>query len=493
MTSILRAYELGMNDLKLLSGFLLTLFPCLVWAVELPDFTELVKANAPAVVNISTKVNRERGTSRPRSRNDELDEFFRRFFPPDSRRSPDGDRRSPDGERRSPDSGRGPSIRPRSLGSGFIISSDGYLLTNNHVVEGADEILVRFSDRRELNAELIGADPRSDLALLKVDAEGLPTVNLGRSKNLQVGEWVLAIGSPFGFDYSVTAGIVSAKGRSLPDQFRENYVPFIQTDVAINPGNSGGPLFNLAGEVVGINSQIYSNSGGFMGVSFAIPIDVAMEVVDQLKSSGRVSRGWLGVGIWEVSRDLAESFGLDRPHGALISQVMEDSPAELGGIQVEDIIIRFNGHSIERSGQLPHYVGRARAGSEAELTVVRGGKEITLTLKIGELAQRGESQRVSARDTKPDLPTRLGLNVEDLPEAVQQRMNLTGGVRVVEATGAAAEAGFRRGDVITRLNHKAVNDLASFLEISEALPSGATPVLIIRGSTPTFLALRVPE
>ncbi|MCZ6617325.1 MAG: DegQ family serine endoprotease [Gammaproteobacteria bacterium] len=463
---------------KLVSGLLLALFPCLVWAVELPDFTELVIANSPAVVNISTVKQVERRSSRPRSRNDELDEFFRRFFPPGGGRSPDG--------------GRGPSIRPMSLGSGFIISSDGYLLTNNHVVQGADEILVRFSDRREMIAELIGSDPRSDLALLKVDAQDLPTVELGRSKNLKVGEWVLAIGSPFGFDYSVTAGIVSAKGRSLPTEFQENYVPYIQTDVAINPGNSGGPLFNLDGKVVGINSQIYSNSGGFMGVSFAIPIDIAMEVVDQLRSSGRVSRGWLGVGIGQVTRDLAESFGLDRPHGALVSQVMDESPAELGGIQVEDIITKFNGQSIDLSSELPHYVGRARAGSEAELQILRDGEEITLTLKIGEAPER-ESRQVSARETDQDEPSRLGLNVENLDEDGRQRLNISGGVRVLEATGAAAQAGFRRGDVITRLNHKTVTDLESFLEIAEALPSGPTPVLIIRGRTPTFLALRVPE
>ena len=466
-----------MNELiiRLLSGFLLTLIPCLVWAVELPDFTKLVIDNAPAVVNISTVKYRETRTSRPR--NDDLDEFFRRYFPR-------GERRSPGGE-------RGPSFRP-SVGSGFIISSDGYLLTNNHLIEGADEIVVRFNDRREMNAKLIGADPRSDLALLKVDADDLPTVDLGRSKDLKVGEWVLAIGSPFGFDYSVTAGIVSAKGRSLPNRYHDNYVPYIQTDVAINPGNSGGPLFNLDGEVVGINSQIYSNSGGFMGVSFAIPIDLAMEVVDQLKSSGRVSRGWLGVGIEPVSRDLAESFGLDRPQGALITQVMDKSPAELGGIEVEDIIIGFNGQAIDLSSELPHYVGRARAGSEAELQILRGGEEITLTLKIGEAPAR-EGSRVASIETHEDVPSRIGLNVEALTEEAQQRLNISGGVRVVEATGAAAEAGFRRGDIITRLNHKAVTDLATFQEISEALPSGATPVLIIRGSTPTFLALRVPE
>ena len=338
-------------------------------AAELPDFTELVERNSEAVVNISTVRRLERSESQlPRS----FEELFRGF------------------PRQAP--------RPRSLGSGFIISEDGYILTNNHVVEDADEILVRFSDRRELQAEVVGADKRSDLALLKVDAEDLPKVRLGRSEGLQVGEWVLAIGSPFGFDYSVTAGIVSAKGRSLPTERNENYVPFIQTDVAINPGNSGGPLFNLDGEVVGINSQIYSRSGGFMGVSFAIPIDVAMEVADQLKSNGRVSRGWLGVVIQEVSRELAESFGLERPHGALISEVMPGSPAEDGGLLAGDIITEYNGNSIERSAELPHYVGRTKANSEAELAVTRDGERLKLRVEVGELPDE-DAPRLARRGT----------------------------------------------------------------------------------------------
>ena len=332
-------------------------------ASELPDFTALVEDNAAVVVNISTVRHRQQSRA-PRSRDEELNEFFERFFPPDG-------------------SQRGPSRRPQSLGSGFVLDSDGYILTNNHVVEGADEIIVRFIDRRELTAELIGADPRSDLALIKVDADDLPFVRLGDSDQLKVGEWVLAIGAPFGFDYSVTKGIVSAKGRSLPTELNENYVPFIQTDVPINPGNSGGPLFNLDGEVIGINSQIYSNSGGFMGVSFAIPVNIAMEVVAQLKADGRVARGWLGVVIQEVNRDLAESFGLDRPHGALVSRVLEDSPAEQGGILEGDIITAFNGQAIDRSAELPHYVGRAKAGSDATLDVVRDGKKINITLNVG--------------------------------------------------------------------------------------------------------------
>jgi len=319
------------------------------FAQDLPDFTELVEQNAPAVVNISTVGEAPKTQRRSRPRSDELEEFFRFFGPPNRR--------------------GGPSARPaRSLGSGFIISKDGYILTNNHVVDGAKEILVRFSDRRELVAKLVGQDVRADLAVLKVETDAvLPTVKIGKSEGLKVGAWVLAIGSPFGFDYSVTAGIVSAKGRSLPTAQNENYVPYIQTDVAINPGNSGGPLFNLAGEVIGINSQIYSNSGGFMGVSFAIPIDVAMEVADQLRAEGRVSRGWLGVMIQEVNRDLAESFGLDRPHGALISKVFENTPAQTGGLQEGDIITKFNGRSIERSSELPQHVGRVQAGALVSL------------------------------------------------------------------------------------------------------------------------------
>ncbi|MEC8072081.1 MAG: trypsin-like peptidase domain-containing protein, partial [Pseudomonadota bacterium] len=290
-------------------------------AAKLPDFTDLVKANESAVVNISTVGEAPSRMSRGGPRSDQLEEFFRRFGPPRERDNQ-------------------PRLRPRSLGSGFIIEADGYILTNNHVVEGAEQIMVRLSNREEYEAELIGTDPRSDLALLKVAADKkLPALDIGDSDKLEVGEWVLAIGSPFGFDYSVTAGIVSAKGRSLSNPQTGNYVPFIQTDVAINPGNSGGPLFNLRGEVVGINSQIYSNSGGFMGVSFAIPIEMAMDVVKQLKQNGRVSRGWLGVEILDVSRDLALSYGLDRPQGALVARVMEDSPAAAAGIQEEDIIV----------------------------------------------------------------------------------------------------------------------------------------------------------
>lgn len=441
-------------------------------ARELPDFTELVAANAPAVVNISTvqHVDARSGTDA-----EELEEFFRRFFPP--------------GERRP----RLPRRAPQSLGSGFVIERDGYILTNNHVVDGADEIVVRFNDRRELTAELVGADPRSDLALLKVEADDLPTVALGRSDGLQVGEWVLAIGSPFGFDYSVTAGIVSAKGRSLPTERNENYVPFIQTDVAINPGNSGGPLFNLDGEVIGINSQIYSNSGGFMGVSFAIPIDVAMEVADQLKDKGHVVRGWLGVVIQEVNRDLAESFGLRRPHGALVTRVLEDSPAQAAGVQAGDIITGFDDTPIEFSSDLPHVVGRVEVGSESDLHIVRDGTEQTLTVTIGELAGP-DGEQTGFRSATEERAARIGLRVEALDEAAAERLDVSGGVRVVRADGPAADAGIMPGDVITRLNNQEVLDNASFRSVVEALPAGrSVPVLIIRDASPRFLALRVPE
>lgn len=445
-------------------------------ARELPDFTKLVEQNAPAVVNISTVQKRESSTSnsrRPRSRNEDLEEFFRRFFPPEQ--------------------GGAPRRAPQSLGSGFIISDDGYVLTNNHVVDEAEEILVRLSDRRELNAVLVGADPRSDLAVLKIEADDLPTVKLGKSKALKVGEWVLAIGSPFGFDYSVTAGIISAKGRSLPTEQNENYVPYIQTDVAINPGNSGGPLFNLDGEVIGINSQIYSNSGGFMGVSFAIPIDIAMEVADQLKDNGRVSRGWLGVVIQEVNRELAESFGLSKPHGALVARVLDGSPAQSAGLREGDVIIGFNDERIELSSELPHLVGRTPAGSAARLRVQRDGAPTIIEIKIGELADDRVGGVGQAAPGQQD-DSRLGLVVEPLTAEEKEALNLEGGVRVAQASGPAGEAGLRVGDIITRMNNQAIEDPAAFAKVAEALPGGrSVPILIVRGDVPTFLAFRVPD
>ncbi|MEM7097073.1 MAG: DegQ family serine endoprotease [Pseudomonadota bacterium] len=449
---------------------LAALLPVSANARDLPDFTKLVERNAPAVVNISTEAESQARNNRRTPEG--LEEFFRRFGQP-SPRTP----------------------RPsRSLGSGFIISEDGYILTNHHVVDGASEIVVRLSDRRELIAELVGSDSRADLAVLKVETdEDLPTVTIGESEPLAAGEWVLAIGSPFGFDYSVTAGIVSAKGRSLPTGAqRENYVPYIQTDVAINPGNSGGPLFNLAGEVVGINAQIFSNSGGFMGVSFAIPIDVAMEVAGQLREDGKVSRGWLGVMIQEVNRDLAESFGLDRPHGALISQVFEDTPAEEGGLRQGDIITKFNGRSIERSSELPYNVGRVKAGESAEIELVREGKRMTIDLTVGELAAVGESSPSQRLGRSSE--NKLGLVLRSLNDDELDRLDISGGVRVVEVDEPAAEAGIQAGDVITRFYNKGVDTPAEFEEILNDLRPGRTvPVLVLRSGNPVYLALRIPE
>jgi serine protease Do len=447
-------------------------------ARELPEFTVLVEKYSPAVVNVSTV---QKPSVRGASDNKEMDEFFRRFFGPDGQgpNAPD-ERTLPFGQR-------------RSLGSGFVISADGYILTNNHVVEDADEIIVRMNDRRELDAKLVGADPRSDLALLKVEAENLPVVKLGHSSTLKVGEWVLAIGSPFGFDYSVTAGIVSAMGRSLPTENNENYVPFIQTDVAINPGNSGGPLFNLDGEVVGINSQIYTRSGGFMGVSFAIPVDVALDVVEQLKASGKVSRGWLGVVIQEVNRDLAESFGLDKPSGALVARVMEAGPAAKAGLREGDIILEFNAQHIDLSSDLPHFVGNARPGSQADLLIVRDGKREHLNVVVGELADLDDSQVAGSGPATVPIPSRIGVVVEALPDPVQERAGVDHGVRVLEASGPAAEAGIRAGDIITRLNNQEIDSPATFADVVDSLtPGRSVPVLIVRGQAPTFLALRVP-
>ena len=442
-------------------------------ASPLPDFTELVKSNEAAVVNISTVGESPSRMNRSGPRNDQLEEFFRRFGPPQERENQ-------------------PRSRPRSLGSGFVIQSDGYILTNNHVVDGAEKIMVRLSNREEYEAELVGTDPRSDLALLKVTAEKkLPALTVGDSDKLEVGEWVLAIGSPFGFDYSVTAGIVSAKGRSLSNPQTGNYVPFIQTDVAINPGNSGGPLFNLDGEVVGINSQIYSNSGGFMGVSFAIPIEMAMDVVNQLKDKGRVSRGWLGVEILEVSRDLALSYGLKRPRGALVARVMEDSPAAAAGLQEEDIIVEFNGQGIERSGELPQFVGRAPVGEPSRLTVVRSGKRKKLSVTIGELPDQTDLRVGSRQSSKDD---KFGLSVRDLSDQTKEQLGIDDGVEVVNATGIAARSGLMARDVILRMrtrpvaNTEALNDILDDVE-----PGSIVPVLVLRQQRRIFLTLKVPE
>ena len=451
-------------------GVILLLWTTLGFARSLPEFTELVEKSSPSVVNISTVNRSGHGSKFPTEPGQApLPELFKHFFGEDFNSSPIPQEKN-------------------SLGSGFVLTKDGYILTNNHVIQDAEEIIVRFNDRRELEAELIGSDKVSDLALLKVEATDLPSVKIGRSEKLKVGEWVLAIGSPFGFDYSVTAGIVSAMGRSLP---RDNYVPFIQTDVAINPGNSGGPLFNLKGEVVGINSQIYTRSGGFMGLSFAIPVDVAMEVVDQLKLDGRVSRGWLGVLIQEVNKDLAESFGLDKPAGALVAQVIAEAPAEASGIKEGDIIIEFNGKEVNRSSDLPHYVGRTKAGKAVPVLVVRQGKRETIQVEIGELPDSGHVATKKA----PTVDNRIGIYVKPLTQEEKGKIGVNEGVVVSRVgDGAGKEAGIREGDIITTISRQKVSSVDEFDKIIKDLPAGKpVSMRIVRKGSPTFLALKIKD
>jgi serine protease Do len=433
---------IAMHYMRSLVALLAFAFAALAQAQgrELPDFTRLVEDHGSAVVNISTTqaVRRTNVPQLPNIEDEEVLEFFRRFIP-----------RQPG----QPGPGQGPG-RPeaRSLGSGFIISADGYILTNAHVVEGADEITVRFTDKRDFKAKVIGSDKRTDVALIKIEASNLPVVKFGDPTKLKVGEWVIAIGSPFGFENTVTAGIVSAKGRSLP---AENFVPFIQTDVAINPGNSGGPLFNMRGEVVGVNSQIYSRTGGFMGLSFAIPIDLALDIQKQLRDKGRVSRGRIGVVIQEVSRDLATSFGMDRPRGALVNSVEKGSPADKAGIEATDIITRFDGKPVEASGDLPRIVGSTRPGSKVDVEVWRKGATRSLSVTVGELQEERLASADKPRAQKPAevAANRLGLVVTEVPADQKEKLRLSHGLLVAEVK-PDARAEVRRGDVIVSLVHK---------------------------------------
>lgn len=446
---------------------------------ELPDFTPLVESASPAVVNISTKQKvQSRGATAQMPELEGLPPIFREFFEHSIPQMPGAP-------------GRGQQREAQSLGSGFIISEDGYVLTNNHVVADADEIIVRLPDRSELEAKLIGADPRSDVAVLKVEGKGLPTVKIGRSDELKAGEWVLAIGSPFGFDHTVTAGIVSATGRSLPN---ESYVPFIQTDVAINPGNSGGPLFNLDGEVIGINSQIFTRSGGFMGLSFAIPIDVAMDVADQLRTEGKVSRGWLGVVIQEVNKDLAESFGLERPAGALVAQVMDGGPAARGGLRVGDVILSLNDKPIVMSADLPHLVGALKPGSTARMEVVRDGDRKMLDVKIGAMPEEGEAVAASGGGQERS-DNRLGVKVTELTDEQKKSLDLPGGVVITEIlNGPAAMIGLRPGDVITHLNNQAINSAATFAQVAEQLPKNrSVSMRVLRQGRASFITFKLAE
>jgi serine protease Do len=454
------------------AGLALLLATTAVQARELPDFTKLVEKTGAAEVKTG-HMDLPEGMEIPDlPEGSPFGDLFKHFF----------------GEQ-----GRGiPQQREaKSLGSGFIISKDGYIMTNNHVVRDADEIIVRLVDRRELKAKVIGTDERSDVALLKIEAENLPVAKIGESENLKVGEWVLAIGSPFGFDRSATAGIVSAKGRALP---RENYVPFIQTDVAINPGNSGGPLFNLDGEVVGVNSQIYSRTGGYMGLSFSIPIEVAMDVASQLKEHGKVSRGWLGVLIQDVTLELAESFGMSKPQGALVAKVLPDSPAEEAKLQVGDIVVSFNGKEIEQSSSLPPVVGSTPVGKKVPVKVMREGRSQTLWVQLGELPDKDE-KIAKAESSKTTSDNRLGIQVADLTEQQRKELELEGGVLVERVgEGVAGNAGIRDGDIILRIDSKLVNDVDEFETLINELPTGkSVAVLVQRRGGPIFLALKVPE
>jgi serine protease Do len=443
----------------------------------LPDFTVLVERYGPAVVNISTKQSalygpQDFGDEEGLGEDSPLYDFFRRFFGEEGPLPEEGE-------------------NGRSLGSGFILSPDGYVLTNSHVIEAADEIIVRTSDRREFVAQVIGADERSDMALLKVDGADLPAVQIGTAADLKVGEWVLAIGSPFGFEHSATAGIVSAKGRSLPT---EDYVPFIQTDVAINPGNSGGPLFNLDGEVIGVNSQIYSRTGGFMGLSFAIPIDVAMDVVAQLKEKGRVSRGWLGVLIQDVTRELAETFGMRHPRGALVAQVLPDSPASAAGLRAGDIVLAFNGKEVATSSSLPPLVGAAKVGTEAMLTVLREGETIELPVMLSELPEE-EAFTVAPGQVEQAAADRLGLVVEDLSPEERERVGLADQGVIVESveSGPAQQGGIRAGDIIVRFGNEPVTDTKRFRQLLDGVqPGDSVAVLVQRGDGRMFYAIRIP-
>ncbi|MDD3354117.1 MAG: DegQ family serine endoprotease [Zoogloea sp.] len=477
------------SRLRLLALISVLLLPPAVFAAppggspgrDLPDFAGLAERQGAAVVNISsTQAVRQGRAGMPGLEDDDpMFDFFRRFAP-----------RHPGGPRMEPDN--------RSLGSGFIISSDGYILTNAHVVDAADEIIVKLTDKREFRARLMGADPRTDVALLKIDATGLPRLTLGDPGRLRVGDWVVAIGSPFGFDNSVTAGIVSAKGRSLP---QENFVPFIQTDVAINPGNSGGPLFNLKGEVVGINSQIYSRTGGFMGLSFAIPIDVAMDVQSQLRNQGRVQRGRIGVTIQEVSKELADGFGLVKPMGALVNLVEKGSPADKAGFEQGDIVLRFDGKPVNVSSDLPRLVGSTRPGSRVVAQLWRKGGVREVSVQVAELPE-DKSRKMASKTLRPEpaAPNKLGILVSD-PNAEQRRERkmASGGVLVEALRSPAARASeIQSGDAILALVVKGVrtevhsadhfNRLVASLEASQPVT-----LLVLRGEFQTFVPVRTLE
>lgn len=440
--------------------------------MSVPDFSALVQQNAAAVVNVSVT-----GKSTPTLAgrglpfaipDDDPDnpfgEFFKHFPQPSV-----------------PQAGR--EMPVQGLGSGFIISTDGYIITNRHVVDGADKITVKLNDKREFPAKVIGSDAQSDIALLKIEAGNLPTVSIGDPGSLKVGQWVFAIGAPFGLERTATKGIVSALGRSLPN---DTYVPFIQTDVPINPGNSGGPLFDLSGKVVGINSQIFSRSGGYMGLSFAIPADVAMDVVAQLKTEGHVTRGWMGVTLQEVTQDLARSFNLEQPRGALVSEVNATGPAAKAGLKAGDIIISYAGKPVQDSADLPPLVGTTKPGVSRTLTIIRDGKEQELTVTLGQLPDKGQKEQL-ADNTPDEGGPRLNVAVGDAPDGQGVLVQQVG-------PGAAAEAGVRPGDILLSLNNRQIKDAAQLRQLVRDLPRGKrVPLLVKRNGGALYLAVAIPS
>jgi serine protease Do len=450
---------------------------------NLPDFADLVDQVAPAVVGIRTLEHVRPGAQG--NVDEEMQEFFRRFFGQPMPNVPNAPRRN----RPQPEE----QEHPRGLGSGFIVSADGFVLTNAHVVEDADEVVVTLTDKREFKAKTIGLDKRTDVALVKIEATGLPFVKIGDSGKLRVGEWVLAIGSPFGLESSVTAGIVSAKQRDTGD-----YLPLIQTDVAINPGNSGGPLINMRGEVIGINSQIYSRSGGYMGISFAIPIDEAIRVSDQLRTTGRVTRGRIGVSIDQVSREVAESIGLGRPTGALVRSVESGSPADKAGIEAGDIITKFNGTAIDRATDLPRMVGNTKPGTKATITVFRKGASRDLNVTVTEFEAEKPAAAIPApKEEKPKASPAaksVGLQVSDLTDAQKKELKIKGGVKVDGVAESAARAGIREGDVIVQIGNVDVNNAREFeAAVAKIDKSKPIPVLLRRGELATYLVIRPPR
>lgn len=449
-------------------------------AQTLPDFTELVDEAGPAVVNIeATRTAEAAARLGPNNLDEqEIPEIFRRFFEQQPGMTP-------------------PVPRDRtSMGTGFIISGDGYVLTNHHVIDGADQVIVRLRDRREIEAEVVGSDPQSDVALLKLDQGGLPSARIGDSRGLKPGQWVVAIGSPFGFEHSVTAGIVSALGRAsqMPGQ---QYVPFIQTDVPINRGNSGGPLLNIRGEVVGINSQIFSNTGGYMGVSFAIPIETAMDVVDQIKDKGYVARGLLGVNIQDVTRELAQTLGLPRPGGALVGGFSPDSVAQKAGIRRGDVILKFGSTDINRSSDLPPVVGATRPGTKVDVTVFREGRERIVPVTIGELPRDANEQASRSGSAAPQPANPLGLEVEDLTAEQREQLGLEAdeGVVITGIRGIAGRrAGLNQGDVILMVGRTAVGSASEFNEaVKDAEPGEPVMLLVRRGDQTSFVTVTPPR